>query len=1043
MRSPSTTLLSMFAVLLILSTACNTQRLASVEEVPVASITVSPPTLGITVGGRVAVLAIVLGTNGNPLSGKSVTWSSSNPAIANVAQTGETSGEVLAVALGTASVTAMSGGKSSSIAVTVTQEPAVSIDTIVIAPSSASVDAGQTVQLTAVAKDASGNILTGRAISWSSSNTSIATVSNSGLVTGVAPGIAGITAASEGQQTTATITVMAPPATPVATVDVTPATVTVGAGQTAQLTATPKSATGAPLTGRSITWISSNLAVATVSSTGLVTGVSAGTATITATSEGKSGQAAVTVTAAPPVPVATVSVTPATASVVIGQTVQLAATPKDANGNTLSGRVVTWSSSNAAVATVSATGLVTGVSAGAATITAMSEGKTGTASITVTSPPPPPPPAVASVSVTPATASVVAGQTVQLTATPRDASGNALTGRVVTWASSNTAVATVSSSGLVSGVTAGSATITATSEGQSGQAAVTVTAPPPVPVATVTVAPATASVAPGQTVQLTATTRDANGNTLTGRVVTWASSNTAVATVSSSGLVTGVIAGSVTITATSEGRSGTATVTVTATVTNPGTVTNLAVASATANAVTLSFTEVPNGAGAPASYEVRYATAPLSWGSASAVAQGTCAVPLAGTAIGATRTCTVQGLAASTNYQFQLVAFRGTLNVDAVFGALSNVASGTTTASTAPVATVTVTPASVSLGVGATQQLTATLRDANGNTLTGRVVTWSSANAGLATVSASGLITGIAVGSTTITATSEGRSGTASVTVSGAPAAGECATPQAGWIWCDDFEQDRLSRYFEYVNNGGNFARAVGVGFGGSTGMRARYANVGQTQVTVGALHLAFGRTPQSYFRPADAGTANYRDVYWRIYLKHQAGWLGGGADKLSRATIFASSSSWAQAMIAHVWSGEAPGPDQNYLVIDPASGTDASGNLRTTGYNDWNNMRWLGGLRGPTPLFDASHVGQWYCIEAHVKLNDAGQSNGLFELWINGTLEARRTALNWVGAYNAYGINAIFFENHWDAGPPQVQERYMDNIIVSTQPIGCVGSAP
>jgi hypothetical protein len=169
-------------------------------------------------------------------------------------------------------------------------------------------------------------------------------------------------------------------------------------------------------------------------------------------------------------------------------------------------------------------------------------------------------------------------------------------------------------------------------------------------------------------------------------VVTWASSNTAVATVNASGLVTGVTAGTVTISATSEGKSGTATVTVTATVTNPGTVSNLSVASVTANSVTLSFTEVINGAGAPASYDVRYAVAPLSWGAATPVAQGTCAVPLAGTTIGATRTCTVQGLAASTSYQFQLVAFRGTLNVDAVFGALSNVASGTTAASTAPVA---------------------------------------------------------------------------------------------------------------------------------------------------------------------------------------------------------------------------------------------------------------------------------------------------------------------------------------------------------------------
>jgi hypothetical protein len=158
--------------------------------------------------------------------------------------------------------------------------------------------------------------------------------------------------------------------------------------------------------------------------------------------------------------------------------------------------------------------------------------------------------------------------------------------------------------------------------------------------------------------------------------------------VNGSALVTGVAAGTVTITATSEGHSGAAVVTVTATVTNPGSVTNLTVASVTTNSVTLSFAEVTNGAGQPASYDIRWMAGTLSWAAATGVAQGTCAVPMAGTAIGATRSCTVMGLASGTAYQFQLVAFRGTLNVDAVFGALSNVASGMTTGSTAPLDTV-------------------------------------------------------------------------------------------------------------------------------------------------------------------------------------------------------------------------------------------------------------------------------------------------------------------------------------------------------------------
>ncbi len=132
----------------------------------------------------------------------------------------------------------------------------------------------------------------------------------------------------------------------------------------------------------------------------------------------------------------------------------------------------------------------------------------------------------------------------------------------MTWSSNNTSVATVSSSGLVTAKVAGSATITATSEGKSGTSALTVT---PVPVASVTVAPASASVAVGATLQLTATPKDANGNPLTGRVVTWQSSNNTIAGVNGSGLVSGVAAGGpVTITATSEGKSGSSSITVTA-----------------------------------------------------------------------------------------------------------------------------------------------------------------------------------------------------------------------------------------------------------------------------------------------------------------------------------------------------------------------------------------------------------------------------------------------------------------------------------------------
>ena len=449
----------------------------------------------------------------------------------------------------------LASGKSDT-ATAVVSPVVVPVAAVVVAPATANVMVDSAVQLVAIPVDSAGTALGGRAVTWTSGAAGVATVDGSGLVTGRAAGFAAITATCEGKSGSAAVTVAAPPPAAVASVSVSPASASVSVGQTVQLAATPKDANGNPLTGRTVTWSSGNSGVATVSASGIVTGVSPGAATITAASEGKSGTAAVTVSS---VPVASVAVSPTSASVSVGQTEQLAATPKDANGNPLTGRTVTWSSGNTAVATVSASGLVTGVSAGAATITAASEGQSGSAAITVTSVP------VASVAVSPASASVQTGQAVQLTATPKDANGNPLSGRTIVWMSSNTAAATVNTSGRVTGVAAGSATITATSEGKSGTAAITVTAPPaPAPVATVAVSPASASVAAGQAVQLSAVTKDSAGTVLTGRTVTWASSNSGIASVSGSGFVTGVTVGAATITATSEGKSGTAAITVTA-----------------------------------------------------------------------------------------------------------------------------------------------------------------------------------------------------------------------------------------------------------------------------------------------------------------------------------------------------------------------------------------------------------------------------------------------------------------------------------------------
>jgi hypothetical protein len=217
--------------------------------------------------------------------------------------------------------------------------------------------------------------------------------------------------------------------------------------------------------------------------------------------------------------------------------------------------------------------------------------------------------------------------------------------------------------------------------------------------------------------------------------------------------------------------------------------------------------------------------------------------------------------------------------------------------------------------------------------------------------------------------------------------------------------------------------------------MRARFA---QGQVEAGGLHLAFGRTPQAYMRAAFTPTVDHRDIYWRFFLRLAPGWTGGGGDKLTRAMIFASPTTFAQAMVAHGWSGNGSSPDRDYLLIEPVSGTTTSGTLVTTTYNDFANFRWLGSVRSNTAMYTGASIGQWQCLEFRVRLNDAGQSNGVFTFWRNGVEEASRTGLNWVGSFSAYGINAIYLENYWNAGSPQVQERYFDDIVVAESRIGC-----
>jgi len=252
-------------------------------------------------------------------------------------------------------------------------------------------------------------------------------------------------------------------------------------------------------------------------------------------------------------------------------------------------------------------------------------------------------------------------------------------------------------------------------------------------------------------------------------------------------------------------------------------------------------------------------------------------------------------------------------------------------------------------------------------------------------------------------------------------------------IFSDDFAgaADRSARYFEYNPVQGSFVWKADEGMGAHRGaMRAQFE---KGQVTAGALSVAFGRSP---FNKGVRREETFREIYWRVYVKHEAGWSGNPA-KLARATCLATPE-WSQGFIAHVWGGKG-----DVLCIDPATGIQDSRKVSTK-YNDFEHLHWLGLRQTQTPIFSTAESGRWVCVESHIRLNSPDRKDGIFELWIDGRLEASRTDLDWHGAWNDYAINAVFLENYWNDGAVKREARWFSDFVISTQPIGpIVAAAP
>jgi len=500
---------------------------------PVHVVSLEPVATTLYLGATQRLSATIFDATGDLLS-RTVAWSSSSPGVATV----DAAGLVRALAPGTTTITATAAGIVGAANVTVVAP----VGDVQLSPSSVSLLTAESIQLTPVLRDLTGAVVV-RPIAWSSESPAIASVSSNGRVTAIASGTAVVRAVAEGVAATAEVTVLAR----VASLVITPDSAAVVLDGSVQLAAVATDAQGR-LLERTVAWSSSRPDRATVDSRGRVIGISVGTAEISAVCEGQLATAIISILA----PVARVSIAAAPDSIDVSATVQLVATPLDADGDALD-RTVLWTSSNPGVAEVDPSGLVRGRTPGVSTITARSESKAASRSIRVMVP-------VARTEIATGPTQVVANQSIVLAAVPHSASDEHLN-RMVFWNSSNPAVATVNASGVVVGRSVGTTIITASSGGS--WSTVTITVLPSIASIRVT-ASATTLTPESALTTVTAEPLDASGQVLP-RPVTWKSSDTTVVKVTSTGPTTADVtlagAGTASVIAMAEGQQGTVDIT--------------------------------------------------------------------------------------------------------------------------------------------------------------------------------------------------------------------------------------------------------------------------------------------------------------------------------------------------------------------------------------------------------------------------------------------------------------------------------------------------
>lgn len=690
------------------------------------NVTVKQPVTGVSIASENGsntvnagdTLQLTAKVSPSNASDTSVTWSSSSTGIAKVS----TAGLVTGVATGTAVITAKANdgsNKSATFTVTVTKK-VIKVTKISLSASTLLTKVGRTEKITATVTPTNAD---NRAVTWSSSAPTVASVDQSGNIIAKSVGNATITVkAKDDSGVTATCWVNVTDIK-VTGITLSKTTLNIKTGATEQLTAKvqPTDATNSK-----VTWSSNKPTVAEVDQTGMITAKQEGSAVITVKAQDGSGKTATCQVNVTDIKVSGITLSASTLAMQTEDVKQLSVTnitPANATNKALK-----WESKNTWVATVDESGNVTAKNPGEATITVTAADNGGAQAIckvTVTERTAPVI-KVTQIQLSQTRASLNEGKELQLTATvlPTEATNQSLT-----WSSSVEGVATVDSTGKVTAIKAGTTVITATAKDDSGISAsctVQVTVPT-VKVTGITLNKTTASVVKGKTVALTATVTP---DTATDKTIKWTTSNKNVATVSTDGVVTAKAAGTAIITATAADDSGVK-ATCKITVTNPVIkVTKVTLNKTTASVVkgktlTLTATVTPTNA----------TNKNVTWKSSN------------------TKIATVDGNGKVTAVAAGTATITCTAKADKSKSATCKI---TVTNPAVKVTKLRMNKTSVDLLKGKTVQLKVTVTPRNA---TNKAVTWTSSNKRIATVTSNGLVKAVRTGTVTITAKAKDGSG--------------------------------------------------------------------------------------------------------------------------------------------------------------------------------------------------------------------------------------------------------------------------------------------